>query len=254
MGLPAVQQLLPWRTAHSRHLLRNFSESPMKHHSRTIASVPFCSSAWTSLPERSCPSFMDFVEWVLVSCKSLLTIGPIDDDTSPTDYPVPSQNHSDCKDCQHEPTTGHKRYFTMTFQASANESDRAELHHVVWATPVWSGVRADCTICRRGIASGIRGYGSEPHQPSHCWEWVWQAHGRTILIFESLTFCLLCYHLNLSVASLIQWSRPTSLSRMFLRLWGNFGEFYIALQTLLQSPATPATQSSLPPISPSVSP
>lgn len=47
--------------------------------------------------------FADYVEWVLVSCGSSLTVGPADDDTSPTPNPLPSQRPSHCEEQQHKP-------------------------------------------------------------------------------------------------------------------------------------------------------
>ncbi|ROK16090.1 hypothetical protein DPX16_22708 [Anabarilius grahami] len=68
-------------------------------------------------------SFTEYVEWVLVSCDSPLSVDIVDDnDTSPTSYPVPSHQHPDCEDRQHEPTA------SRDVQPSANESDRAEHH------------------------------------------------------------------------------------------------------------------------------
>ncbi|ROL40753.1 hypothetical protein DPX16_9747 [Anabarilius grahami] len=59
-------------------------------------------------------SFMDYVEWVLVSCDSPLTVNIIDDDTSPTNYLVPSQQHPDCEDRQPEPTAGNESHSAAT--------------------------------------------------------------------------------------------------------------------------------------------
>ncbi|ROL52175.1 hypothetical protein DPX16_6052 [Anabarilius grahami] len=66
-------------------------------------------------------SFARYIEWVLMSCDSPLTVDIIDDDTSPTSYPVPSQ-HPDCGNWQHEPTAGCERDFAVTFEP---ESDRS---------------------------------------------------------------------------------------------------------------------------------
>lgn len=53
-------------------------------------------------------SFIENVELVLVSCGLSLTVGPADDDTSPTPDPVPSQIPSHCEKQQHEPTTNNE--------------------------------------------------------------------------------------------------------------------------------------------------
>ncbi|CAM4601283.1 unnamed protein product [Leuciscus chuanchicus] len=41
----------------------------------------------------------------MVSCESTLTIGPADDDVSPTPNPMPSQIPSHCEELQHKPIT-----------------------------------------------------------------------------------------------------------------------------------------------------
>ncbi len=61
-------------------------------------------------------SFATFVEWVLVSCGSLLTIGTEDNDTSPTSNPVPSQKPSDSEEQQHEPTADREPDFTTKYE------------------------------------------------------------------------------------------------------------------------------------------
>lgn len=45
-------------------------------------------------------SLVELVEWVLASCGSLLTIGPIDNDASLTQNPVLRQNFSSCQEKQ----------------------------------------------------------------------------------------------------------------------------------------------------------
>ncbi|ROJ08804.1 hypothetical protein DPX16_3114 [Anabarilius grahami] len=61
-------------------------------------------------------SFATFVEWVLASCGSPLTVGPVNDDASPTHNPVHNQNHPDGEDLQLEPTAGHVSNSTATFE------------------------------------------------------------------------------------------------------------------------------------------
>ncbi|ROL46905.1 hypothetical protein DPX16_20557 [Anabarilius grahami] len=61
-------------------------------------------------------SFMEYVEWVLVSCDSPLTVDIVDDDTSPTSYPVPSHQHLDYRDRQPEPTTGNERHSAAMYK------------------------------------------------------------------------------------------------------------------------------------------
>ncbi len=49
-------------------------------------------------------SFATFIEWVLVSCESPLTVDIADDDTSPTLDPEPSPPSSRCAERKPEPT------------------------------------------------------------------------------------------------------------------------------------------------------
>ncbi|ROL48361.1 hypothetical protein DPX16_20714 [Anabarilius grahami] len=67
-------------------------------------------------------SFPEYVEWVLVSCGSPLTVDNVyNDDTSPTSYPVPSHQHPDCEDRQHEPTADRERDFASMFEPAPTE-------------------------------------------------------------------------------------------------------------------------------------
>lgn len=49
-------------------------------------------------------SFSAYMEWVLDSCGSALTVGPADDDTSSTPNPVPSPVPPRCEERQFAPT------------------------------------------------------------------------------------------------------------------------------------------------------
>ncbi|KAL0176624.1 hypothetical protein M9458_028954, partial [Cirrhinus mrigala] len=49
-------------------------------------------------------SLAAYIEWVLVSCKSSVTVDFVDDDTSPTPDPVPSPTSPHSAERQPEPT------------------------------------------------------------------------------------------------------------------------------------------------------
>ncbi len=65
-----------------------------------------------------CGSFAEFVEWVLVSYGSLLTIGPDDDNTIPTPNPVPNQKPSDCEEQHHQTTSDRTPDFAAMYETA----------------------------------------------------------------------------------------------------------------------------------------
>ncbi len=71
-------------------------------------------------------SLAAFIEWVLVSCNSPLTVDITDDDTSPTPDPEPSPPSPCSKEHKPEPTTDGEPEPTATDESIADRSDGAE--------------------------------------------------------------------------------------------------------------------------------
>ncbi|ROI80400.1 E3 ubiquitin/ISG15 ligase TRIM25 [Anabarilius grahami] len=83
------------------------------HISRTAACATSCMPASTPPPRRCCPGRgLEGASW---NMSSGCWCPVIDDDTSPTSYPVPSQQHSDCEDRQPEPTAGNESHSAATY-------------------------------------------------------------------------------------------------------------------------------------------
>ncbi|ROL55154.1 hypothetical protein DPX16_5439 [Anabarilius grahami] len=165
-------------------------------------------------------SFRDYVEWVLASCGSSMTVD-ISDDASPTPTPVHSHQHPDCEDRRHEPTADREEDFAATFEPAPTRATEQDIA----TEPEQRGTDQVCEPAVPSVAEGIlveyEGMEVSPTQPP---------------------------------ATEI-WPLPASLSHhLFKNVLGlSFSELFSTLQTPLSS-ATPAIQSSMSPISPSVSP
>ncbi|ROL52887.1 hypothetical protein DPX16_8450 [Anabarilius grahami] len=110
MDLPAVQ--LMWLEQGDRSLEIFLEDYLNLAHQTTFPDDCLCSFLLAGLNTSTSAqlfgegprgSFMEFVEWVLASCGSPLTAGPVDDGASSTHNPVHNLNHPDDEDRQHEP-------------------------------------------------------------------------------------------------------------------------------------------------------
>ncbi|ROL18765.1 hypothetical protein DPX16_7076 [Anabarilius grahami] len=167
-------------------------------------------------------SFQGFVEWVLASCGSLLTVRLVDDDASPTHDPVHNQNHPDGKDRQLEPTAGHVSDSAATFEPAPVEA--TEPNNVM--EPEQHKSDQVCEPAATSIAKeflvDIEGMEVSPTNPPAT---------------DSLSLPISHHH-----------------SKMTLRCGLFHVDICTTLQDPLQSPTSSATLASLSPISPSVPP
>ncbi|ROL49128.1 hypothetical protein DPX16_16743 [Anabarilius grahami] len=118
-------------------------------------------------------SFQEFVEWVLVSCGSPLTVGPVDDDASLTHNPVHNQDHPGSEDLQLEPTAGHVRDSAAMFEPApvgatepnnALEPEQHESDQPLCSTSAssqWHGYNVGLLGVISSRASGARGSASD---------------------------------------------------------------------------------------------
>ncbi|ROL45369.1 hypothetical protein DPX16_4710 [Anabarilius grahami] len=191
-------------------------------------------------------SFRDYVEWVLASCGSSMNVD-ISDDASPTPTPVHSHQHPDCKDRQHEPTADREEDFAATFEPAPTRATEQDIA----TEPEQRGTDQVCEPAVPSVAEGIlveyEGMEVSPTQPPATESEFLVNSGDIFSDLEEVNMQPVVLQ-SLAPPSL---PLPPPLQKIFGTL--SFSELFSTLQTPLSS-ATPAIQSSLSPISPSVSP
>ncbi|ROI93597.1 hypothetical protein DPX16_5363 [Anabarilius grahami] len=200
-------------------------------------------------------SFQEFVEWVLASCGSPLTVGAVDDDASLTHNPVHNQDHPDGEDQQLEPTAGHVSDSAATFVPApvgatepnnAMEPEQHESDQVCEpdATSIAEGVLVDIEVME---ASPTHPPATEREFLDAAWD---LCHFGDIEPFDLLSESV--NHVPSSLSPPIL-PLPPPLQNDFETVLFHV-DICTTLHDPLQSPTSSATLSSLSPISPSVPP
>lgn len=143
---------------------------------------------------------MDFVECMLESCKSSLTVGPINDDPSPTNYPVPSQQHPNCGDWQPETTASNESNSAVTCepaQTRATELNIATEPEYQMCEPAASSIAEGVNVEFVGMEVSTA---LPPATETECLAIALE----NCFDFGEVDFFPLCYCLNQSVMSQTQ--------------------------------------------------